>query len=44
MMRKTAMRGSINDYDEEIRNIDETFQPDDIPISKTINCIWETSD
>lgn len=29
---------------EEIRTIDETFHPDDIPVSKSISCVWETSD
>lgn len=31
------------DYESEIQNIDETFKPDDITVSKSISCIWETS-
>ena len=30
--------------EEEIKAIDETFQPDPIYISKNIACVWETSD
>ena len=30
--------------EEEIKAIDETFQPDPIYISKSIGCVWETSD
>ncbi len=44
MMRKSAFRGSANEIEEEIRNIDDTFRPDDIPVHKIINCIWETAD
>ena len=29
--------------EQEIKNIDETFKPDDITISKEISCVWETS-
>ncbi len=44
MLRKSAIRGDFGGIESEIRNIDDTFRPDDITISKTINCIWETSD
>ncbi|MBR0134046.1 SIMPL domain-containing protein [Candidatus Saccharibacteria bacterium] len=30
--------------EQEIKAIDETFQPDPIYINKTISCVWETSD
>ena len=33
-----------DDFEEEIQNIDETFKPDDITLSKSISCVWETSD
>lgn len=29
---------------DEIRNINEAFHPDNIPVNKTISCVWETSD
>lgn len=28
---------------QELKNIDETFKPDDITVSKQISCVWETS-
>ena len=45
MMRKSAVRGDFGaDIQDELQNIDDTFRPDDIPVHKVINCIWETSD
>ena len=43
--RMMAKRAGISgaEIEEEIKTIDETFQPDDITLSKTISCIWETS-
>ncbi len=35
---------SRDEFEEEIQNIDETFKPDDITLSKSISCVWETSD
>ncbi len=35
---------SRDEFEEEIRNIDDTFKPDDITLSKSISCVWETSD
>lgn len=41
---KMASRESaMHSIEEEIKNIDETFKPDDITLSKTISCVWETS-
>lgn len=40
MMAKAANIGS--EIEDEIKTIDETFRPDDITLSKTISCIWET--
>ena len=47
--REFAMAKCSAEYDagrveEEIKAIDETFQPDPIYISKSIACVWETSD
>ena len=48
--REMAMKCSAAaEYDagrveDEIKAIDETFQPDPIFISKSISCVWETSD
>ena len=43
--RMMAKRAGISgaEIEEEIKTIDETFQPDDITLSKTISCVWETS-
>lgn len=34
----------IDSFEREIKNIDETFKPDDITLSKTIDCVWEIND
>lgn len=40
--RKMSFRGTMaEDISQQIRNIDETFKPDDIILSKTISCTWE---
>lgn len=43
-----AARNSNTDEDvnfmDEVRKIDENFRPDDIKVTKTIKCVWETSD
>ena len=49
MMKDAAFDGayagaSRDEFEEEIQNIDETFKPDDITLSKSISCVWETSD
>lgn len=41
--KAAAFGASMNDFEQEIKNIDETFKPDDITLSKSINCVWETS-
>ncbi len=33
----------MQELEQEIKNIDETFKPNDITISKVISCVWETS-
>ena len=33
----------MDDFEQQIKNIDETFKPDDITLSKEISCVWETS-
>ena len=38
-----AFGSAANDFEQQVQNIDETFKPDDITISKEISCIWETS-
>lgn len=45
MLDKSARFGSapMQGLEQEIKNIDETFKPDDITISKEISCVWETS-
>lgn len=44
MYDKAARIGSnVDSIEQEIKNIDETFKPDDITLSKTISCVWETS-
>lgn len=45
LYRKQSMRTyDDDDMIETLKDIDETFKPDDITLSKTIACIWETSD
>lgn len=41
---KAARMSDERSIQDEIRTIDETFHPDDITVSKSINCLWETSD
>lgn len=46
MYEKAAKFGSdiaMDGLEQEIKSIDETFKPDDITLSKTISCVWETS-
>ena len=43
-MAKESFADASRAFEEEIKNIDETFKPDDITLSKDISCIWETSD
>ena len=38
-----AKCASVADFEQELKNIDETFKPDDITVSKQISCVWETS-
>ena len=35
---------SETEIEQQMQNIDETFHPDDITLSKTIECVWETTD
>lgn len=42
-MARCAKFAGAPDFDDEIKNIDETFKPDDITVTKMINCVWETS-
>ena len=42
--KSAAYAGDMRSVEEEIKAIDETFQPDKIDIHKSINCVWETSD
>lgn len=42
--KAAAFRGTpMDDFEQQIKNIDETFKPDDITLSKEISCVWETS-
>ena len=41
--KRMSVRGAADDFEQQIKNIDETFKPDDITLSKTISCVWETS-
>ena len=44
MFDKAAKFGAAGpSFEEEIETIDETFTPDDITVSKSISCVWETS-
>ena len=46
MMLEKSIRvdsAQMKELEQEIKNIDETFKPDDITISKEISCVWETS-
>ena len=44
MAKSAAYMSDERSVREEIRTIDETFHPDDINVSKSINCVWETAD
>lgn len=47
IMAKTAIRSDTDEetsFMDEVRKIDENFRPDDITVTKTIKCVWETSD
>ena len=44
MAKMSADRSFGADIQEQIKAIDETFRPDDITVSKSISCVWETSD
>ena len=42
--KAAKFRGApMDDFEQQIKNIDETFKPDDITLSKEISCVWETS-
>ena len=43
-MCKASASYDASRVEDEIKAIDETFQPDPINISKSISCVWETSD
>ena len=43
-MAKFSAKYDTGRVEDEIKAIDETFQPDPINISKSISCVWETSD
>ncbi len=43
-MAKCSAEYDMGRVEDEIKAIDETFQPDPINISKSISCVWETSD
>jgi uncharacterized protein YggE len=44
-VKAAKFRGApaTDDFEQQIKNIDETFKPDDITLSKEISCVWETS-
>jgi uncharacterized protein YggE len=42
--KRSFAAADMSNVEEEIKAIDETFQPDKIDISKSITCVWETSD
>ena len=44
MAKSAAYMSDERSVREEIRTIDETFHPDDITVSKSIDCVWETAD
>ena len=43
--KRTMTFGDVppEDFVQQIRNIEDTFNPDDITLVKEISCIWETS-
>lgn len=44
-MRKASFRDTARpSIEEQMQAIDETFHPDDITVSKSIETVWETSD
>ena len=44
MYDSAIMASERETINEEIKAIDDSFHPDDIPVSKSIDCTWETSD
>ena len=43
MMRGAAKFSQDGDFKETLQNIDETFKPENIELTKSIGCVWETS-
>lgn len=43
MMRGAAKFRQDGDFKETLQNIDETFKPENIELTKSISCVWETS-
>ena len=43
MMRGAAKFRQDGDFRETLQNIDETFKPENIELTKSISCVWETS-
>lgn len=43
MMRGAAKFSQDGDFKETLQNIDETFKPENIELTKSISCVWETS-
>ena len=43
MMRGAAKFRQDGDFKETLQNIDETFKPENIELTKSIGCVWETS-
>ena len=41
--RFAKARSAQEDFEQQVKTIDETFKPDDITVSKEISCVWETS-
>ena len=41
---KSTRAMDMTSFNETIKKIDESFRPDDINVTKTIGCVWETSD
>lgn len=35
---------SMESFNDTVKKIDESFRPDDITVSKSISCVWETID
>lgn len=45
MFKKEASFGAAlgDSFEQQLQNIDETFQPDDITLTKEISCVWKTN-